>query len=63
MFHRFFNRKPQTEYVLIARYRAGSFMRQFQVKAASPYEAARKFDTDPQYNGWTRVSSATIPNY
>ena len=59
MFFRFFNRKPQREYTIVARYGAGNWMRQFVIEAASPYEACRKFDTDPQYQRFTRVSGAT----
>ena len=60
MFHRFFNRKPQKAYTLIARYGAGNWMKRFEITAASPYEACRKFDTDPQYQIYTRVSGATL---
>lgn len=59
-FFNLFNRvRPQQEYVLTARYRAGHWMRQFEVTASSPYEAARKFDTGDN-DQWIRVSSATI---
>lgn len=60
MFPRFFNRKPQREYTLIARFGAGSWMKRFTITAASPYEACRKFDTDPQYSIYTRVSGASL---
>ena len=60
MFLRFFNRKPQRAYTLFARYGAGNWLKRFEVKAASPYEACRKFDTDPQYQVYTRVSGATL---
>ena len=62
MFPRFFNRQPQREYCIIARLTQGTFMQRFLVKAASPYEACRKFDTSGEYAQFTRVSGATIPN-
>lgn len=58
MFFRFFNRKPQQEFVVLARYRTGHWFKRFVVKAASSYEAARKFD-NTEVN-WTRVSGATL---
>ena len=54
----FFRRKPQQEFVVLARYCTGHWFKQFVVKAPSAYEAARKFDTtEPR---WTRVSGATL---
>ena len=61
MFPRFFNRKPQREYTIIARLTQGTFMQRFLVTAASPYEACRKFDTGAEFQSFTRVSGATIP--
>lgn len=55
----FFNRKPQREYVLLARYTTGAWFRQFTVSAPSAYEACRKFDTSEESLHWTRVSGAT----
>ena len=60
MFLRFFNRKPQRTYVIIARYGSGNWMTRFEVEAASPYEACRKFDTNPENARFTRVSGATF---
>ena len=59
---RFFNRKPQRAYTILARYRNGSWVRRFVVQAPSAYEAARKFDTSEDNNAWTRVSGATLYN-
>lgn len=56
----FFRRQPQRPYAIIARYGAGNWMKRFEIEAASPYEACRKFDTDPQYIRFTRVSGATF---
>ena len=56
----FFRRKPQRAYTVLARFRNGSWFRQFVVKAPSAYEAARKFDTSEDNNAWTRVSGATL---
>ena len=55
---RFFNRKPQQQFTILARYRTGSWFKQFQVSAVTPYEACRKFDTTEAH--WTRVSGATV---
>ena len=55
----FFRRKPQREYTLLARYRAGHWFRRFTVEAPSAYEAARKFDTSEEGLDWLRVSGAT----
>lgn len=55
----FFRREPQLTFCIIARFGAGSWMKRFQIKAASSYEACRIFDTDPQYQKYTRVSGAT----
>ena len=57
----FFKRQPQREYTIIARMTVGTFMQRFLVKAASPYEACRKFDTSAEFQAFTRVSGATIP--
>ena len=62
----FFNRfkrfkRPEAEYVLLARYRTGYLFKQFTVTAYDSYEAARKFDNGD--NGlWTRVSGAILKN-
>ena len=62
----FFNRfkrfkRPEAEYVLLARYRTGDWFKQFTVTAYDSYEAARKFDNGD--NGlWTRVSGAILKN-
>jgi len=55
----FFNRKPQRDYTLLARYSTGTWFRHFTVKAPSAYEACRKFDTSDEGLYWTRVSGAT----
>jgi len=57
---RFFNRKPQREYnVLARRYllppNKQPVFQQFIVEAASLYEAARKFDVT--YTSWTRIDT------
>ena len=57
---RFFNRKPQQQFTVLARYRTGSWFKQFQVSAVTPYEACRKFDTSDDGQNWTRVSGATV---
>lgn len=57
---RFFNRKPQRAYTVLARYRTGTWFRRFVVQAPSSYEAARKFDTSDDGQHWTRVSGATL---
>lgn len=59
MFHRFFRREPQLNFCIIARFGAGNWMKRFQIEAASGYEACRIFDTDPQYQYYTRISGAT----
>ena len=56
----FFRRRQQREYVLIARYSTGDWLRRFVLTAASPYEAARSFDQSPEFQEWTRVSGATL---
>ena len=58
----FFRRQPQQEYVVIARYSAGHWFRRFILTAPSPYEAARTFDQAAEFQEWTRVSGATLPN-
>jgi len=60
MFLNFFRRQPQRSYTIIARYGTGNWMQRFEVTAASPYEACRKFDTDPEKAHFTRVSGATF---
>jgi hypothetical protein len=56
----FFRRQPQQVYVIIARYGSGNWMKRFEIAAASPYEACRKFDQTPEFHSFTRVSGATI---
>ncbi len=56
----FFRRQPQKTYTLLARYRTGHWFRQFTVEGVTPYEAARRFDTSPESEHWTRVSGATL---
>lgn len=58
----FFRREPQREYVVIARYSSGDWMRRFVLTAPSPYAAARLFDQSREFVEWTRVSNATISN-
>lgn len=62
MLSKFFNSfKPQREYTIIARITTGTFMQRFLVKASTPYEACRRFDTEAEFQAFTRVSGATIP--
>ena len=54
----FFRRKPQKEYIVLARRylvppNKQATFRQFLIKAASPYEAARIFDHT--YTAWARL--------
>jgi len=62
MLFSFFFRQHQKEYQIIARLTVATFCSRFLIKASSPYEACRKFDTDPRYKDFTRISGATIPN-
>lgn len=58
----FFRRKssPKSEYVLLARYRTGDWMKQFTVEARNAYTACREFDQSDSAVHWIRVSGATI---
>ena len=56
----FFRRQPQQNYTLLARYRTGHWFKRFEVQGVSAYEAARRFDLNPENDDWTRVSGATI---
>ena len=56
----FFRRQPQRDYDILARTKAGTYFLRHTVRAASPYEACRLFDTDPQFQNYVRVSGATI---
>ena len=53
----FFRRQPQKTYVVVARYYRGHWFRQFEVQAASRYEAARKFDQSEEDSGVNRIQS------
>ena len=62
MFNRilsFFDRRPQYLFCITARYGNGSWFKRFEIGACNAYDAARKFDTDPENIRWTRVSGAT----
>lgn len=52
----------QQEYTILARYRQGYWMRQFEVTARDPYLACRAFDQSRDSDTWTRVSGATLKN-
>lgn len=58
----FFKRQisPSREYVVLARYRTGDWMKQFTIEARDAYEACRQFDQCDCSDHWTRVSGATI---
>ena len=56
----FFRRQPQKDYDILGRLKSGTFFLRHTVRAASPYEACRVFDTDPQYQHFIRVSGATV---
>lgn len=60
MFFRFFNRKPQQEFTVLARYRTGHWFKRFTVSAVTAYEACRKFDQSEDGLNWIRVSGATV---
>ncbi len=64
MFNFLFKRinRSKADYVLLARYRTGDWMKQFTVSAYDGYEAARDFDTSDESGYWTRVSGATLKN-
>ena len=55
----FFRRQPQKTYVVVARYHTGHWFRQFEIEAASRYEACRKFDTSEEGLHWYRINGAT----
>ena len=62
MFNRilaFFDRRPQYLFCITARYGSGHWFKNFEVGACNAYDAARKFDTDPENVDWIRVSGAT----
>ena len=54
--------KSKHDYVLLARYRTGDWMKQFTVSAYDGYEAARDFDNSDGRLDWIRVSGATLKN-
>lgn len=58
----FFRRKssPSREFVLLARYRTGDWMKQFTVEAGDAYTACRDFDQSDRAVHWIRVSGATV---
>jgi hypothetical protein len=56
----FFRRQPQQDYDILGRLKSGTFFLRHTVRAASPYEACRLFDTSPEYQAFTRVSGATV---
>lgn len=56
-----FSRKSKKNYIIIARHGSGSWMKRFEIEAATPYEACRKFDQAPEFRSFVRVSGATVP--
>ena len=55
----FFRRQPQQDYDILGRYKSGAGFLRHTIRAASPHEACRLFDTGPEYQGFVRVSEAT----
>lgn len=56
----FFGEASNKRYKIIARPTVAGFYNSYEVKASSPYEACRRFDTDPKYKDLTRVSGASL---